>query len=289
MSLKEKPLSEQTVCIVGLGQIGGSIGRDLVSRRAVRRVVGVDVDREVGVKAEEMPAVDDTSSDIGAIQAGVDIVVLATPVQETLKWIPLIAKTLTGREDVLIIDVCSTKEEVVREVEEQHLGSVFVGGHPIAGSEGRGLESSVEGLFEEKAFVLVSTNQTSDGMMSRASELVIALGAKPVIMSAKEHDWLVSMTIALPHAIAVTLACMMRRLKNNGEQVDVVSGGSIASATRVAGSSPELILDLLLTNRANVCASIDEFVYRLMHVRRMVNVGDEEGLRELLGHTRERR
>lgn len=276
-----RSLKTSVVAVVGLGQIGASIGRALVRRRACRRVIGVSRKPSTLRAARRLRAAHVVTRDVAAACAAADLVILAAPVRTILRLIPAAARTL--RPGSLLLDVGSTKGAVLRVAARacRRRGIDFVGGHPMAGGTGSGPESSSPRLFQGRPFVLAPPPGAR--VPAQALALVRALGAYPVVLSASAHDAAVARVSHLPHLLALSL--MQEAAAGRGPALRLAAG-SFRSATRVAASDPELVLDILLTNRRAIGGAADRFIGRLRRVARAVRGGNEAALRRWLVEAR---
>jgi len=289
-----KPVGEWRVLIVGLGQIGGSLGLDLVGRKLVARVLGHDTDHDAAARAPERQAVHEVALSLAEGVRSVDLVIVATPIRHVCSVVKTIAPMLCSNQ--LVMDVAGTKLEIMQTVASLESPANFIGAHPIAGTEGAGIESARPGLFEDATFVLTpsagfetrtkvratQTESDADRWLAPVRELVAGLGARPVEMSAENHDRLIALTSHLPHVLALALASLAGKQREVDPQVADLIGGSFRSGTRVAASSPELIQDMLLGNRENVGRLIDAMIDELTTLRAQILAGDESALRALV-------
>jgi len=282
-----KELSQLKVLIVGLGQMGGSLGLDLVKRRLVAEVVGFDLNETVVTQAKKMGAVDNAANSLGEKIKEVDLVILAVPIREIVKLIPFIAQHI--RKNALIFDVGSTKVEILKKVSQLRREINYIGGHPLAGSEKPGLEAAELNKFAHTTFVLVPFPGTKPKWVERAKQLIRGLDAKPLIMTALEHDRLIALTSHLPYLFAVGLLHLAAEYENKCRKIWDLIGGSFKSATRVAASPPELTLDMFLTNQKNVMQVIDEMVAELSHWKQMIEKQNEGSLRILIEQAQKKR
>ena len=145
-----KPVSEWRVLIVGLGQIGGSIGLELIERQLVAEVFGYDLDSATLKLAVERRAVHRSVDDSVSAVSGVDLVILAVPIRKTFEVLTNLRGSLNDNN--CVIDVAGIRTGIFQTVESFEQSINFVGVHPMAGSEGIGLESAALGLFEGASF-----------------------------------------------------------------------------------------------------------------------------------------
>lgn len=271
-----KNLDDCSVSIIGLGQIGGSIGMDLVQQRIVHDVIGHDIDSSVIDMALEKQAIHRAAHDLDTAIIEADIVILAAPIREIIKVLPHVATCL--RQEAICLDVASTKREIMAAVGKLTGPLNYISGHPIAGNESTGITGAETGKFFETVFALVPTAAIGPEQMQLTMQLVKSLGADPIRMDADQHDELIAMTSELPYALAMALAHIAARHGANGDGIWRLAGGSFRSATRVAKSSPELTANMLLSNRKEVDKAIDTLVSELRNLQRVLLTKDAEAI-----------
>lgn len=271
-----KKLGEMTALIVGLGQIGGSIGLDLVGRRIVARVIGFDSHKAAMARAMERGAVDVTASNLRAGLTAADIVILATPIDVTLRLLPSVLEIIPAGS--ICVDVASTKVEILQVVERLKPKAGYVSLHPIAGTEGEGIESATAGLFEKKIITLTPATSAKSSQIRLVKQMIQSLGAEPLMIGAKRHDRLLAQTSHLPYAIATALVQVTAETGQSDKLLWRLAGGSLKSATRVAKSSPELTKNLLQSNRTEVTKAITRMESELAKLRKLINKTDSADL-----------
>jgi cyclohexadieny/prephenate dehydrogenase len=264
-----------TLALVGVGLIGGSIGLAARRRGAASRIVGVDSRPDVLQRALVGGAVDETRPDLCSAAAEADVMIFCTPVEVIAAQVLEAAKAC--RPGTLLTDAGSTKAAVVRDVEARlPPGVAFVGGHPLAGSEKQGPEHSNAQMFEGRLVVLTRTPRTDDNALSRAAGFWESLGARVRVMDPAEHDQAVATTSHLPHLTASALAGV-----TPSEWLGLTAGG-FRDATRVAAGGPELWTGILLSNTEAVLAALGRLDGRLAEFRQALTAGDREALTALL-------
>ncbi|HWR83103.1 MAG TPA: prephenate dehydrogenase [Candidatus Deferrimicrobium sp.] len=277
-----KRLEELVVLIVGLGQIGGSMGLDLVRKRTVARVIGFDRNPRVRRRAVSMNVV---HSSVNTLAQGVreaDLLILAIPIREIISLIPSLTKMVDTRRDTCILDVAGTKTEIFKALSKAGGRLNYISGHPITGSEKSGLDSVRPNLLADASFVLVPHRQCQKRWLTVAKRIVRALGARPILMTAQQHDRLIALTSGLPHVMALALTNLAVKSGKTDGQIRNLIGGSFKSATRVAASPPDLIVDMLLTNRDQVSPAIEALIEELSKLKRAIDQSDEALCRALI-------
>ncbi len=271
-----------TVAVIGVGLIGGSIGRALRARSLAERVVGIGRSEATLDLALQIGAIDEATTDIAGGVARADVVVVCTPV-------PLIASTVRSvarhaPSGVLVTDAGSTKRTIVEEVEQdERARAVFVAGHPIAGSERKGPGHADPDLFERRMCVLTPTDRTPPDRLERAQAFWSALGCRVVLLDPTTHDESLALTSHLPHVVAAALAATVP-----AEWLGLAAG-AYRDGTRVAGSDAALWSGIFLDNQGPLLAALDRYEAQLAEFRRAVEAGDAQSLREWWDRGRARR
>jgi prephenate dehydrogenase len=273
------PLKRITVAILGLGQIGGSIGRDLVAGRFVREIIGFDREAKTLRQAQRLRAVTRTTSSLKIAVAQADLIVIALPIQTTLRLLPAIVK-LAGH-DKCLLDVTSTKQVVFERLHQLAGHFNYISGHPLAGNEGVGIKASTAGMFKGKPFALLPHDACAPVWIRKVMTLVRKLGARSFTIDPERHDQLTSLSIQTPYFLAYLLSRMAVHQTRSDKAFWNLAGGSINGAVRVMKSSPELTLDLLLTNRDNVLTRIDELASEMKQLRQLLTTDPAQLAREI--------
>ncbi|MFA6078694.1 MAG: prephenate dehydrogenase/arogenate dehydrogenase family protein [Candidatus Omnitrophota bacterium] len=256
-----KPFNK--IAIIGVGLIGGSIGKALRSKRLARQVTGVfrrksSMDRAIGAKA-----VDSGTLDMKKGVSGADLVIIVTPVS----LIPQMAKKCAPfmRKGSILTDAGSVKEFVENEV-RKHLprGVHFVGAHPMAGSEKTGVGSARGDLFRGAVTIVTKSVATDKGSLKRVKDLWAALGSEVVVMSPMEHDKRVALASHLPHIAAqsICLAVDKGNLK--------FAAGGFRDTTRIALSDPYMWNDIFRANRKEIVSALDVMVDDLVKFKSLI-------------------
>lgn len=250
------------VSVVGTGQIGTAIGLALMgsgpAAPADLRLFDADpsvLGRSLGLGAGHRAAPD--------LQAALDadVLVLAIPVPDVVALLEDHGSSL--RPGSLVLDTGSTKAPVVRAMARWVPPAVHaVGGHPMAGTAVPGPEGASPELLARATFVLCPAREDPRGLAAAAS-FASALGARPLAMDAAAHDAAVARTSHLPHLLAFALAEVVGRGATEGLPVDALRAGGYASATRLAGSDPDMAAGFLATNAEEVRRAADAFVRTL--------------------------
>lgn len=266
--------SVKNVAIVGLGLIGGSIAKALKFRLPNIRITAISKNRQVLKKASAEGTIDEIAENIKNMPDDCDLIILAQPVSEIIKSFGI----LNGKKiRSLVIDVGSTKKEIM---ESQKLNAPeirFVATHPLAGKEKNGFENASLNLFQDKKWVICPSDRNKKSDLKSVARLITLLGGKPVSMSGEKHDEILSVTSHLNLVIASILTNkIIKRL--NYREIKKLLPGSFLDMTRMAEMSPKIKTDIIFTNRNNLLSRLEELNSEIILIRQMIENGDNEKL-----------
>jgi prephenate dehydrogenase len=277
-------LGNLTVGVVGLGLMGGSLALALAGK--CRRRIGLDSDPGVDSDALERGAVDELALHLPDLVQKCDLILLAAPVRTILALLKDLSEIRPPRGAVrVVIDIGSTKSEIVKAMQGLGAGYDPLGGHPICGREVQGIRHADASLYRGAPFVFTPIPTGTPRALALGRELALVLGAHPLELTAAEHDTLVASTSHLPHLVAVALAQTARRLPSASALV----GPGFRDTTRLAASNLEMMTDILLTNRDHVLQALEEYIHRLEALAERIREGDGERLKVLLAEGRRAR
>jgi prephenate dehydrogenase len=261
-----------TLTIVGVGLIGGSVGLAAKSRGLARRVVGVGRDERTLARAVAVGAIDSFTTSLADGASAADLVVVCTPVDRVAADVLTAANTAPPRS--VVTDAGSTKGNIVRAIHGKMSpkAAPFVGSHPLAGSEKKGAAHSRADLFTDRLVVVTPTADTDQEAASVVELFWQSLGAQVIRMDPFEHDEALAATSHLPHAAASGLAAA-----TPVGWLGLTAGG-FRDTTRIAGADPELWAAIFEANRDAVLAAADRFADRMAEFRRVLEAGDRAGL-----------
>ncbi|TVL99668.1 MAG: prephenate dehydrogenase/arogenate dehydrogenase family protein [Candidatus Brocadia sp. WS118] len=263
-----------TVCIIGPGLIGGSIGLGLKKRNLVKTVIGVGHRSSSIEAAVKMHAIDKGTLHAGEAVKNADIVILATAVNQIIDTAKKVIPCM--KSNAILTDVGSTKHHIVQQITQNIRDDIaFIGAHPIAGSEQRGVEFASPDLFVGCNCIITPLNNNAKGL-EIISSLWKLLGAKIIYLSPEQHDEILAYVSHLPHLIA---SCLVNSIK----QEHLVYGASgLRDTTRVASGDAELWVNIFDHNRDNVIKSIDQFMAELAGLRNDLLVKNHAALLDRL-------
>ncbi len=235
-------LSEARISFIGLGLMGGSLA--LALRGHCARLQAYDPDEETVRLARQRQIVDNASQNLAEALEGANFIILAAPVCAILEGLNGLGDQVRG--GAMVMDLGSTKVEIVNAMRELPPRFDPIGGHPMCGKETLGLENAEAGIFREAPFALTPLERTSKVAKRVAEKLIEASGARPVWLDAETHDRWTAATSHLPYLVAAALT-----LTIPAESLPM-AGSGLRSTTRIAATHPDMMLDVLKTNRENL-------------------------------------
>jgi prephenate dehydrogenase len=236
------------LALIGVGLIGGSFARAALAAGEVNAVAGFDADPAALSAALDLGAITEAAGSAEAAVKQADLVMLAVPVGAMRSVMRTIAPHL--RADAVVTDVGSTKADVVAAARAELGAAVprFVPGHPIAGRETHGVQSSQARLFEGKLFIATPVAETSEDAITRVERLWQRLGCRVERMDPAEHDRVFAAVSHLPHLLAFALVARIAR-EDDAERKLAKAGAGFRDFTRIAASSPTMWRDVCIANR----------------------------------------
>jgi prephenate dehydrogenase len=267
--------------LIGCGMMGGSFALALKRAGLVKRVVGYSKSPSTTERARQLGVIDVEAPSALLAVSGADLVLLAVPVSATEAAFKAIRHLVRG--DVLIMDVGSTKREVIdaaRRVLKDQVG-VFVPAHPIAGKELAGVEHADPDLYNGRQVILTPIERTLTAQLDKAHKVWTALGCHVKQMSPEAHDAAYAAVSHLPHLVAFAL---MNGIQSQQQATDFLSlaGPGFRDFTRIAASDPAVWRDILMSNREELLAQ-SRFFQRALHaLETAINADNPDALETLI-------
>ena len=245
-------LSPVRVALFGVGQVGTMLGLALKHRGF--QVLVADPDPGALTASRTRGLEPDGVLDPAADGIDADVIVLAAPVPQIVELVGRIGPGLGP--DQLLIDTGSTKAVVIEAMRRLPVAVHAIGGHPLAGTEMPGARGARPEALDGAPFVLTPARDDPEALAG-ARAFAKAVGSRPVVVSAEEHDRVVARTSHLPHLLAFALA-EVAGAAGDAEAVANLSGTGFLGATRLAASDPAMVAAFLAANRAEVRAAVGE-------------------------------
>ena len=268
------------ITVVGLGLIGGSLALALKESKQVETVVGIDTNEDSIKYAFDNKIIDEGASDVNEVISGSEIIVISTYVGS----IPDTAKSVfeIASEGTIITDTGSVKSSILSKIEPTLPENLhFVAGHPIAGTENSGVESSDSNLFKGKRTVLTPTQKTDVEAKSKVKTMWETVGAEVFEIDAQAHDHIFGIVSHLPHVVAYSLINSVLNAEDSYELLEF-AGGGLKDYTRVSASSPEMWSQIFNANKDQLLDAIAIFKNSLEKIETAIENEDFETLKREL-------
>jgi prephenate dehydrogenase len=266
------------ITIIGVGLIGGSLGRAIKERNLAKVVFGYGRDQSRLEEAQKSNVIDSFSTNIKEAIDDANIVVIATPVG-TFKDILGQIKPLIS-SNVIITDVGSTKSDIVNIVNDvlKDKSSCFIPAHPIAGKERSGFEVSDSSLYDGKKVIITPQEANSPESIDVINQLWTNVGADVDFMSAESHDNLLGMTSHLPHMLAFSL---VNYLVDQNPNASIYAGGGFKDFSRIASGDAVMWRDICLQNKNQIMSHLKGYQSTLDDLLEAINDEDSDKLGQL--------
>jgi len=276
----------ERVALIGIGLIGSSLARVLRRDSPKTHIVACARRAETLDAVRRLNLADKTTDDPVAAVAGVDLVVLATPLSAYAEIAAQIAPAL--KPGAIVTDVGSVKEAVIRDVAPAlPKGVHFVPGHPVAGTEHSGPEAGFAEMFHDRWCILTPLPDGDPAALAKITALWRMAQMKVVTMPADHHDRVLAVTSHLPHLIAYTIVGTASALGDDlKSEVIAYSAGGFRDFTRIAASDPVMWRDIFMNNREAVLDILQRFSEDLTALQRAIRRGEGDILEKRFTETR---
>jgi len=274
------------ITIIGLGLIGGSLALSLRQHGLADHLIGVEANPAYARRALELGLVDEIDPDLATAVAPASLVIVAVPVDAMLTVLPQVLDLLTDQQ--LVIDVGSTKGNLLAAVAGHPRRGRFVAVHPMAGTEYSGPDAAVRGLFEGKTLVVCDAAASDADAVATVEALFQALPMRVLHLGAADHDLHTAYVSHISHLTSFALALTVLEKEQRGEQrIFDLAGGGFASTVRLAKSAPATWVPIFRQNRHNLLDVLDEHLVQLNKLRELLVQEDYAGLTAQLEHANE--
>ena len=269
--------------IVGLGLIGGSLGLKLQSLN--HTIYGIANNEFNEKKAKDKKLANFVSCDLSLLKK-CELIILALPIKDLISPSQQLVASIP--QETILTDVGSVKEPIVNTWENSH--PLFIGSHPMAGTEKKGVDSGFEGLFKNAKWIITPTQNSDLNSVRTISELIKSMDCEICQASPKEHDEAVSLISHLP--IFLASALIETAQTNNKSLLDLsqkLAATGFADTSRVGGGNEQLGLDLAINNQINVLNSINNFKNKLNILESLIKEKNWDLLSKKLAEAKENR
>ena len=276
----------KNILIIGFGMIGSSIARSIPKSSKQPNIYAFDKSKDFSKRLKKSKLNVSSIKSLEDIKKlSIDLIIICTPVLQY----KTILKKIDNLHDqnFIVTDVGSTKKNIEDIYFKNNFKFRFVPSHPIAGIEKSGLENGLLGLFDNRYSIICPLKNSSDKDISLVSKFWKSLSMKIEVMSAREHDHVLSLTSHLPHIISYSLVLTaIKKEKSLNSKLVKFSAGGFRDFTRVAGSDPEMWRDIFLANSKEIKKLTNMFIGELKKFSKELNSQNSKKLLTKLQKTK---
>ena len=273
------------ISIIGCGLIGSSILRAVVEKKLASKISAYDKSSKVTDYLKKNFSIE-VCNNISNVVKDSDLVIIASPLSSYKEILLSIQSNL--KENVILTDTGSAKKEVNKIISNLNLKNVnWIASHPIAGTEYSGPEAGFATLFNNRWCILSADKRASKDKINELEKFWSNLGSKVKSMSFEDHDYILSLTSHLPHAVAYSI---VKTAINNEDKFkdDVIqySAGGLRDFTRIAASDPLMWKDIFIDNSDNILKVLDNYSKNLEEIKNAIKNKDSKKLLEIFSSTK---
>ncbi len=271
-------MDRKRIAIVGVGLIGGSLALQLNEKGLASKLIGVDSNRDHQKIALELGLVDEIMELDEAI-ANSDVVILAIPVDAMVKILPDVLNKINNQ---VLIDMGSTKSEMIAIADAHEKRGRYVASHPMWGTEYSGPQAAVHGAFENKAVIICNENDSDKDAVEWTKNMYKKIGMHLLQMNAVEHDLHVAYVSHISHITSFALANTVLEKEREDDAIFELASAGFESTVRLAKSNPSMWVPIFMQNRENVLDVLNEHISQLRKFKSCLEKENYEYLQELI-------
>lgn len=257
-----------TFGFLSLGLIGGSIALAIKQIQPSAKIIAYARRQETLDEALSAGAIDEGTTIIDERLRDCDLIFLCAPVSVNNRLLEQLIPVIS--EKTMITDVGSVKGTIHETIEKLGLSAHFIGGHPMAGSEKTGFANANPLLLENAYYILTPTDLAPKDAVAEYYALVKKMGAIPLILSHKEHDYVTAAISHVPHLVAAALANLVHDHDSEECTMKLIAAGGFKDITRIASSSPDMWEAICMSNTENIADLLDDYIRSLQIISKAV-------------------
>ena len=273
------------ITIIGCGLIGSSLLRAVDKKNLSKQISIFDKSKEVSSFIKDNFSVK-VHGDLSESVEDSDLVIVSTPLSSYKEILLSIKSNL--KKNVILTDTGSAKKEINKIIQNLNLQEVhWIASHPIAGTENSGPESGFAELFKDRWCILSTENKKNQEQTEKLKSFWEAIGSKVKFMTFNDHDYVLSLTSHLPHAIAYSIVrTAIGNEDNFRDDIIQYSGGGLRDFTRIAASDPVMWRDIFIDNSENILKVLDSFSQNLEDIKRAIQTKNGKKLFQIFSSTK---
>jgi prephenate dehydrogenase len=271
-------MERKKIAIVGVGLIGGSLAIQLHEKKLSSQLIGVDSSAEHAKLALELELVDIMLPLDEAIQRS-DVIILAVPVDVLLSLLPNILDKI---ETQVVLDMGSTKSQLIEAVKAHPKRSRYVATHPMWGTEHSGPAAAVRGGYENKAVILCDTERSDEDALAWVKYMYSKIGMHILEMEARAHDLHAAYVSHISHITSFALANTVLQKEKEENAIFEMASAGFESTVRLAKSNPAMWVPIFMQNREYVLDVLKEHIAQLEKFKKSIEEADNSSLLRLI-------
>lgn len=273
-------MERKTIAIIGVGLIGGSLAIRLHEKKLSSRLIGVDANADHAARALELELVDEILPLEEAVKQS-DVVVLSIPVDTLVSVIPSVLDLIDKQ---IVLDLGSTKSQVIEVIKQHPKRGRYVATHPMWGTEYSGPDAAVRGAYENKAVIICDSAQSDSDALEWVKKMYRKIGMHLLEMEAYAHDLHAAYVSHISHITSFALANTVLEKEKEENAIFEMASAGFESTVRLAKSNPSMWVPIFFQNRDNVLDVLNEHIAQLQKFRDCLQEGDRNQLQDLIRH-----
>ncbi|MGB3154673.1 MAG: prephenate dehydrogenase [Chitinophagaceae bacterium] len=277
-SLQNERAGRKRIAIVGIGLMGGSLAIQLHEKKLASRLVGVDTHADHAHKALELELVDEVMNLDEAIKVS-DVIILAIPVDKLVDLLPLVLDKI---ENQIVLDLGSTKSQLIEVIKNHPKRGRYVATHPMWGTEYSGPQAAVRGAFENRALIICNAAESDADALKWVRGMYSKIGMRLLEMEARAHDLHAAYVSHISHITSFALANTVLQKEKEDNAIFELASAGFESTVRLAKSNPAMWVPIFMQNKENVLDVLKEHIAQLTRFKESIEKDDKEYLTKLI-------
>ncbi|MCF6240730.1 MAG: prephenate dehydrogenase [Bacteroidales bacterium] len=266
------------ITIIGVGLIGGSLALDLRYKYPVNKIYGADKNPAHLIRAKQLGLIDEAVSLQKAIELS-DLLILAVPVNVSIKLLPGILDKLDKQ---VVIDVGSTKANLIKSIINHPNKGRFVATHPMAGTEFSGPDAAIVNLYKDKNVIFCDIENSDDDAHKLVKDIYESIGMNILYMESNAHDIHAAYVSHISHISSFALSLTVLDKEKDHKKILNMASGGFESTVRLAKSAASMWTPIFMLNQDNVLDVMDNYIEKLKEFREAISAGDEQKIVSLI-------
>jgi len=276
--VNRQSMERKKIAIVGVGLIGGSLALQLHEKKLSSKLIGVDDNKDHARTALELELIDEIMNLNDAIAAA-DVIILAIPVDAMVQLLPSILDKIDKQ---IVLDLGSTKSELIKVVNAHPKRGRYVATHPMWGTEYSGPNAALKGAFENKAVIICNADDSDEDALKWVRHMYKKIGMHLLEMEATAHDLHAAYVSHISHITSFALANTVLQKEKEEQAIFELASAGFESTVRLAKSNPAMWVPIFLQNRENVLDVLNEHIAQLERFRDSIQRIDRQKLLQLI-------